>query len=167
VVEKCDVLEDDGEVVLRDVKFKDGENNKHSNFVMNHAHVGGRWRGRNGSSSRANNARAYYTHQTHIGTRFSDSPLVFENTNYLQATAGSGIEIFQATKSASKVLNIVSTGTTENELYLTFTFEWEHEEIQHGSEEEKTKQKQYQETAPRGVQKTLDVMREMVKDGKL
>jgi hypothetical protein len=50
---------------------------------------------------------------------------------------------------------------------LSFTFEWQHKEIKAGSEEEVKKQKQYQETAPRGVQKTLNVMREMVKNGKI
>jgi hypothetical protein len=64
------------------------------------------------------------------------------------------------------VLNIVSTGQ-EGELLLTFTFEWEHAEIKEGSEEAVKKQKQYQETAPKGVAGTVNAIRQMVKDGKL
>jgi hypothetical protein len=83
-----------------------------------------------------------------------------------QDDAGSGVEVFQSTGNASKVLNIVSTGT-EGELLLTFTFEWEHKEIEEGSKEALKKQKQYQETAPRGVAGMINAVREMVKDGKL
>jgi hypothetical protein len=76
------------------------------------------------------------------------------------------METFQSTGNSSKVLNIVSTGT-EGELLLTFTFEWEHKEIEEGSEEELKKQKQYQETALRGVAGTISAIRQMVKDSKL
>ena len=76
------------------------------------------------------------------------------------------METFQSVGNASKVLNIVSTGT-EGELLLTFTFEWEHKEIEEGSEEELKRQKQYQETAPKGVAGTISTIRRMVKDGKL
>jgi hypothetical protein len=64
------------------------------------------------------------------------------------------------------VLNIVSTGQ-DGELLLTFTFEWEHTEIEEGSEDAVKKQKQYQETAPRGVAGTISAIRQMVKEGKL
>lgn len=67
---------------------------------------------------------------------------------------------------ASKVLNIVSTGT-DGELLLTFTFEWDHNEIEDGSEEAFKKQKQYQETAPRGVARTVNAIRQLVKEGNL
>jgi hypothetical protein len=80
--------------------------------------------------------------------------------------AGSGVETFQSVENASKALNIVSTGTN-GELLLTFSFEWEHNEIQEGSEEAVKKQKQYQETAPRGIVGTIDAIRKMVKEGKL
>lgn len=76
------------------------------------------------------------------------------------------METFQSIGNASKVLNIVSTGTT-GELLLTFSFEWEHNEIEAGSEEAVEKQKQYQETAPKGIVRTIDAIRKMVKEGKL
>lgn len=50
---------------------------------------------------------------------------------------------------------------------MTFTFEWEHEEIQRGSEEEVRKQREYQATAPRGVEGTLGAVRRMVNAGEL
>lgn len=84
----------------------------------------------------------------------------------MQQTAGSGIEFFQSVGSASRVLNIVSTGA-DGELYLTFTFEWEHPEIQAGSREAVEKQREYQDTAPRGVGGTLDEIRKLVGEGKL
>jgi hypothetical protein len=83
-----------------------------------------------------------------------------------QPAAGSGLEIFTAIGSASRVLNIVSTGL-DGELYLTFTFEWEHEEIQAGSAEEVAKQKEYQTAAPKGVAGALAVIRNMVAAGEL
>ena len=52
-------------------------------------------------------------------------------------------------------------------MLLTFTFEWEHAEIKEGSEEAVKKQKQYQETAPKGVAGTVNAIRQMAKDGKL
>jgi Acetylaranotin biosynthesis cluster protein L len=76
------------------------------------------------------------------------------------------VETFQSIGNASKVLNIVSTGV-DGELLLTFTFEWEHKEIEAGSEEALKKQRQYQETAPRGVVGAINAIRQMVKEGKL
>lgn len=68
---------------------------------------------------------------------------------------------------ASRVLNIVSTGPNSGELYLTFTFEWDHSEIEKGSAEELEKQKQYQSSAPAGLAKTLEKIRDMVRSGEL
>jgi len=130
VIDTCEVLEDDGATVLREVKFKDG---------------GG------------------------VGMAPVIGPKVQEKvTNIAPITddAGSGLETFQSLGNASKVLNIVSTGQ-DGELLLTFTFEWEHKEIEEGSEEAVKKQKQYQETAPRGVAGTVKAIRQMVKEGKL
>jgi hypothetical protein len=76
------------------------------------------------------------------------------------------VETFQAVGNASKVLNIVSTGP-EGEFYLTFTFEWEHDEIEEGSKEAVKKQKQYQDTAPKGVVGMINATRRMVKEGRL
>ena len=69
--------------------------------------------------------------------------------------------------SASRVLNIVSSGEGESDLYLTFTFEWEHDDIEAGSEQAREKQKQYQTMAPKAVGGTLAAIRKMVKEGKL
>jgi hypothetical protein len=76
------------------------------------------------------------------------------------------LETFTSIGSASRVLNIVSTGL-DGELLLTFTFEWEHKEIEEGSPEAVKKQKQYQVTAPKGVMGTLNAIRQMLKEGKL
>ena len=77
------------------------------------------------------------------------------------------MEMFNVVGSASRVLNIVSTGTRPGELFLTFTFEWDHPEIEKGSKEELDKQIQYQSGAPPGIARTLDKIREMVSVGKL
>lgn len=84
----------------------------------------------------------------------------------MKPTAGSGFENFQSVGSPSRVLNIVSTGS-DGELYLTFTFEWNYPEIAAGSEEELVKQKQYQSTAPNGVNGTLAAIRKMTQEGTL
>lgn len=84
-----------------------------------------------------------------------------------QSSAGSGLEIFRTVGAASRVLNIVSTGATPDELYLTFTFEWEHKEIEAGSKEAIAKQKEYQMTAPAGVDNMLVQLRKLVQEGKL
>jgi hypothetical protein len=76
------------------------------------------------------------------------------------------LETFSLTGSASRVLNIVSTGPN-GELLLTFTFEWEHAEIEEGSPEAVKKQKEYQVTAPKGVVGTINAIRRLVKEGKL
>jgi hypothetical protein len=65
------------------------------------------------------------------------------------------------------VLNIVSTGEKDLELYLTFKFEWEHPEIEAGSDEAVVKQKEYQITAPKWIAGTLLQMRKMVEEGSL
>ncbi|KAE9369058.1 DUF1857-domain-containing protein [Stipitochalara longipes BDJ] len=130
VIETCEVLEDDGTTVLREVKFKDGGG-------VGMAPI--------------------------IGQKVQEKITAIAP---ISDDAGSGVETFQSTGNASKVLNIVSTGT-EGELLLTFTFEWEHKEIEEGSEEAVKKQKQYQETAPRGIVGTISAIRQMVKDGKL
>jgi hypothetical protein len=77
------------------------------------------------------------------------------------------MDIFTTVGSASRVLNIVSTGESESELYLTFTFEWEHKEIEAGSEQAVEKQREYQSAAPKGVAGTLAAIRNMIKGGKL
>jgi hypothetical protein len=83
----------------------------------------------------------------------------------MKAGAGSGLEAFTSIGSASRVLNIISSGL-DAELYLTFTFEWDHPDIEAGSEAALQKQKEYQATAPRGVAGTLAKIRAMVKEGK-
>jgi len=85
----------------------------------------------------------------------------------LSNTTGSGVETFSTVGTTSRVLNIVSTGGSESELYMTFTFEWEHKEIQAGSTEALEKQKNYQIGAPKAVGGTVAKIREMVKAGEL
>lgn len=68
---------------------------------------------------------------------------------------------------ASRILNIVSSGASEGELYLTFSMEWDHKEIEAGSQAAIAQQKYYQAGNPKGVAMTLDKIRELLKDGKL
>lgn len=84
----------------------------------------------------------------------------------LQDTSGSGVEIFDSEGSASRVLNIVSSGV-DGELYLTYTFEWDHPEIEYGSKEYLEKQKQYQSTASRAIVVTLTAIRKLVSEGEI
>jgi len=129
VIDTCVVLENDGETVLREVKFKDG-----------------------------------------MGGGQVVAPTVQERITHIKpitSTAGSGLETFATVGSASRVLNIVSTGEKESDLYLTFTFEWDHPEIEAGSEVAAAKQKGYQTMAPRGVSGTLAQIRKMVAEGQL
>ncbi|KIM94822.1 hypothetical protein OIDMADRAFT_206545 [Oidiodendron maius Zn] len=130
VIDTCEVLEDDGESVLREVKFKDG---------------GG------------------------VGMPPVIGPKVQERITHikpLSEESGSGLETFTSIGSASRVLNIVSTGI-DGGLNLTFSFEWDHEDIEAGSHAAVEKQKEYQATAPKGVAGTLNAIREMVKEGRL
>jgi hypothetical protein len=97
---------------------------------------------------------------------FGMSFVLYSLTDLAQDDAGSGLETFSPVGSASRVLNIVSTGP-DGELLLTFTFEWDHPEIEEGSPEAVKKQKEYQVTAPKGVVGTVNAIRQMVKEGKL
>jgi DNA topoisomerase IA len=75
---------------------------------------------------------------------------------------------FQARGSnGSFISNLVSQGKDEQDLYLTFYFEWTLPEIEAGSEEEKNVISQRWEMVKEVVQETIDIGREMVKDGKI
>lgn len=78
-----------------------------------------------------------------------------------------GSETFEMVGTNGKVLNIVSQGQSETDLYMTFTFEWDHPEIEAESKEELDMQKQHQATAPKAVGGTVAVIRKMVTEGGL
>lgn len=65
------------------------------------------------------------------------------------------------------ITNTISTGVGENELYLTYTFEWDFPGIEEGSEEANEKERQLTKEGVRGVPHAIDVMRAMVREGKL
>jgi hypothetical protein len=68
----------------------------------------------------------------------------------------------------SFVTNTISTGTQgPDDLYLTFTFEWNFPAIQEGSQEAEDKEKQLKQEGVLGISYATDVIRAMVRDGKL
>lgn len=63
--------------------------------------------------------------------------------------------------------NIVSQGKDETDLYLTFYFEWTLSKIEEGSEEAEEKLNELWGLAQGAVQHTVDVARQLVKEGKV
>ena len=68
----------------------------------------------------------------------------------------------------SKVMNVISQGAgDESDMYMTYTFEWLHPEIEGNKDQLAAVYKKEQAMAQKAVESTIDVMREMVKSGKL
>ena len=68
----------------------------------------------------------------------------------------------------SKVMNIVSEGAGgETDLYMTYSFEWLHPELEGDQQGQKERYKFEHTMAKTAVESTIDVMRKMVKSGKL
>jgi hypothetical protein len=65
------------------------------------------------------------------------------------------------------VTNMISTGTSEEDLYLTFAFVQDFPELSEGSPEAAARSQQMRSAARGAVQKTIDVIRQMVVDGKI
>jgi len=66
--------------------------------------------------------------------------------------------------------NIVSVGPKgldEGDIYLTFTFQWQFPQVQVGSAEEEQKQKIWFAEAQKAVHGTIEVIRQLAKDGQL
>lgn len=63
--------------------------------------------------------------------------------------------------------NTISQGNDERELYLTFYFEWPYPHIEEGSPEAKETSEQLWGMAKATVQHTIDVARDMAREGKL
>ncbi|KAL2427034.1 hypothetical protein ABEF95_007183 [Exophiala dermatitidis] len=67
----------------------------------------------------------------------------------------------------SKVQNVISQGAGgDTDLYMTYTFEWLHPECKTAEELEEKRQKEWK-IAKMAVEKTIEVMREMVADGRI
>ena len=65
------------------------------------------------------------------------------------------------------VNNTVSQGKDLNDLYLTFYFEWGFPDIEEDSEQYKQKEQELWGLAKKTVQHTIDIAREMKRDGKI
>ncbi|MCJ1336642.1 hypothetical protein MMC09_001920 [Bachmanniomyces sp. S44760] len=65
------------------------------------------------------------------------------------------------------ISNIVSSGETPTELYLTFTFDMEEADIEPGSKEEKEKIAEYDASGIKAVDHSIKVIREMVVKGEI
>ncbi|KAG0647425.1 hypothetical protein D0Z07_7024 [Hyphodiscus hymeniophilus] len=150
VIDTCEVLSDDGETVVREVKFKDSTKIALSPLHNPQLTVTGDGNGK----------------APVIGPKVQEQ---ITHIKPISAQANSGLETFETigTAKGSRVLNIVSEGTTPDELYLTFTFEWDHPEIEADSKEAIAKQKEYQTAAPKAVAGTVAKTREYVTAGKL
>ena len=69
--------------------------------------------------------------------------------------------------SGSFITNTISHGENENELYLTFTFEWNFPDIEHGSKLAEEKYAQLKAQSAIVVPRTIEVIREWVRNGNL
>ncbi len=69
--------------------------------------------------------------------------------------------------SGAKVQNITSQGKDETDLYLTFYFDWPYPNVEAGSAEAKKTSEQLWDGARKTVQHTINVARELKRDGKL
>ncbi|EXJ96280.1 hypothetical protein A1O1_01406 [Capronia coronata CBS 617.96] len=68
----------------------------------------------------------------------------------------------------SKVQNVISQGAQgDKDLYMTYTFEWLHPECEGDEAALAAKREKEWAMAKTAVEKTLEVMREMVKDGRI
>jgi len=63
--------------------------------------------------------------------------------------------------------NTISQGKDEKDLYLTFYFEWLHPDLKEGSKEAEAMGGKLWGMARETVQHTIDVAREMAREGKL
>lgn len=75
---------------------------------------------------------------------------------------------FYVPSTKQAVENIVSRGSGgEDDLYMTFTFEWHHPDVAEGSEEHRQLEQKYWNMASAVVPHTIDVTRQMVRDGEI
>jgi len=168
VIDTCEVLKDDGESILREVKFKDSSFLPSTLPIFSNTKIS-RWCQWHTSRPRTKDQRKNHTYQAHLRKFHLSLPSHFYHRaqlTKLQKEANSGLETFDTIGSANRVLNIVSAGL-EGELYLTFTFEWDHPELDQGSEEVIEQQKVFQGSAPKAVAGMLVEVRKMVEEGRL
>ncbi|GAA94353.1 uncharacterized protein L969DRAFT_53097 [Mixia osmundae IAM 14324] len=67
----------------------------------------------------------------------------------------------------SQISNIITPGSGESDLYLTYTFSFNEPTIEPGTPEAEAKLKQYTEQAKGVVPRSVDEIRDMVKQGKI
>ena len=65
------------------------------------------------------------------------------------------------------ISNIVSRGKVDTDLYLTFYFEWQYPKLEEGSEEVKETEQKLLGMANGAVQHTIDLARDLAREGKL
>ena len=64
--------------------------------------------------------------------------------------------------------NIIARGTGgDDDLYMTFTFEWHHPDVTEESEEHHKLEAKYWNMASTVVPHTIDMMRQLVRNGEL
>ncbi|MCJ1443617.1 MAG: hypothetical protein MMC23_004116 [Stictis urceolatum] len=68
--------------------------------------------------------------------------------------------------SGSKVLNLLSRGPAENELYLTFGFKWIHDEWQEGDPAIEKKRNDYLGISYKAIESTIATIRRFKEEGK-
>jgi hypothetical protein len=107
------------------------------------------------------------TSETEHGQPITNREVVFREGNRRVAEKCIAFEPMKVEfhqPNGSKVQNIISEDG-EGQLYMTYTFEWLHPELDEGALEEKRKTEW--KMAKMAVEKTIEVMREMVKDGRI
>jgi hypothetical protein len=67
----------------------------------------------------------------------------------------------------NNILSIGPNGAEERDIYLTFTFEWQFPEVEAGSAEEEEKRHIWTVEAQKAVHGTIEVIRQLAKDGQL
>ncbi|ETN38946.1 uncharacterized protein HMPREF1541_06988 [Cyphellophora europaea CBS 101466] len=71
-------------------------------------------------------------------------------------------------KDGGRVMNIISQGAGgETDLYMTYTFEWQHPELKGDAAGLAEKKKGEEAMAKKAVESTIEVLRELVQNGKI
>jgi Domain of unknown function (DUF1857) len=109
---------------------------------------------------------------TETGQKYTDREVTFRDGNRRvkeRCIEYKPIKVEFHMHDGSRVMNIVSQGKGgDKDLYMTYTFEWLHPELEGKGEDELARQwEKEQETAKRGVESTIEVMRRLATEGKI
>jgi hypothetical protein len=74
---------------------------------------------------------------------------------------------FHIVEKGVEVSNMISVGASDEELYITFSFGWEYPGVVEGSPEAEEKEEGMRRIGRTAVRKTIDIIRQMVVEGKL